>query len=262
MDNQNPIKALLVVTVTALVCSILVTFTVVKLQPIQKSYQNIERNRALVQISGLTNDINLLSDREIVNIFQKIEARIIDLRVGQFDTKYNPDTFDTWTIDNNPELSIPIPTENDIAHLSRRSQLITVYLVKDKDTMDRILLPIYGQGMWSKIYGFIALETDLNTIADIIIYKQAETSGIGDKILNSDWQSSWRKRKIYDDKGRLQIGIKGGQSDQKSLVSVHQIDAITGATVTVDAVKNLVRYWFGVHGYEPFLDNFRAEVNL
>jgi Na+-transporting NADH:ubiquinone oxidoreductase subunit C len=261
MDNDNPLKALLVVTTTALVCSILVTVATVKLQPIQKSYQNLERNRAIVQISGLTNDSKLLSDREIVSLFQKMEAKIIDLKVGRFDTKYNPSTFETWKIDNDPELSVAIPAESDIAKLSRRSELITVFLVKDKDKLERLLLPISGQGMWSKIYGFIALETDLNTIADIIFYKQAETSGIGDKILNPDWQSSWRTKQLYDDNGILQIGIQGSQSAQNNLASKHQVDAITGATVTVDAVKNLVSYWFGSHAYKSFLDNFRSELN-
>jgi len=259
MNNDSPYKAVFVMTLTALVCSVLVTFTAVKLQPIQKSYQNLERNRAIVKISGLTKDSKQLSDREIVSIFQKVEAKIIDMNTGDFDTKYNPATFETWSLDNNPQLSVIIPTDEDKAKLSRRSQLITVYLVKDSDSLNRLILPIYGQGMWSKIFGFIALEPDLNTIADVVFYKQAETSGIGDKILNPDWQSSWRTRKIFDDKGRLQIGVKGAQSAQKSLSSVHEIDAITGATVTVDAVMNLLHYWFGPHGNQPFLDGFRKQ---
>ena len=259
MNNDSPIKALLVVTATALVCSILVTVAAVTLQPIQKAYQNLERNRAIVVISGLTHNVKQLSDREIVNLFQAIEAKIVDLDLGRFDTNYNPDTFDTWQSANIPELSIAIPIEQDLAKLGRRSRLITLYLVNESDKLKRIILPIHGQGMWSKIYGFIALEPDLNTIADITFYQQKETAGIGDKILSPDWQASWKGRKIYDENHIMQLGSGSIKTAQ---TSVHQIDTITGATVTVDSVKNLVRYWFGTHGYARFLNAYLKKVNL
>ena len=258
MNNDNPIKALLVVTVTALVCSVMVTVAAVTLQPRQKAYENLERNRAIVAVSGLSDNLKPLTDREIVNLFQKIEARIIDLEAGEFDTNYNPTTFDSWQADNNPELSTAIPIEQDLAKLGQRSRLKTVYLVKESDQLKRMILPIYGQGMWSKISAFIALDADLNGIADITFYEQKETAGIGDKILNPDWQASWQGRKLYDAQNILQLG--NGQS-KTSQPSDHQIDAISGATVTVNAVKNIVRYWFGPHGYAKFLHAYRQEVN-
>ncbi len=257
MNNESPIKALLMVTLTALVCSILVTVSAVTLQPIQKAYQNLERNRAIVEISGLTHDVKLLSDKEIVNLFQTIEARIIELDTGTFDSRFNPDTFNSWQVDNDPELSAVIPIEYDLAKLGRRSRLITIYLVNDFDQLKRMILPIYGQGMWSKIYGFIALNTDLNGVADITFYQQKETAGIGDKILNPDWQASWKGRKLYDENHVLQLGSGQIKTPQ---ATVYQIDAISGATVTVDSVKNIVRYWFGNHGYARFLNAYRKEL--
>lgn len=259
MNNESPIKALLVVTVTALVCSVLVTVAAVTLQPIQKAYQHLERNRTIVEISGLSQNVKQLSDKEVVNLFQSIEARIIDLDSGTFNTNFNPDTFDSWQVDDNPELSIVIPTEQDLAKLGHRSRFVTIYLVNDSDTLNRMILPIKGQGMWSMIYGFIAIEKDLNSIVDISFYQQKETAGIGDKILHPDWQASWKKRKLYDDHDALQLGSGSSQTAQ---LSVHQIDAISGATVTVDAVKNMVRYWFGTHGYARFLHAYRKELNL
>ncbi len=261
MNNESPVKAVIVVTATAFLCSVLVTVAAVTLQPIQRAYQDLERNRAIVAISGLTDRASELSDREIVSLFQVLEARIVDLDIGEFDERFNPDTFDTWKSASDPALSTAIQAQQDLAKLTRRSRLVTVYLVKDGTDLKRMLLPIYGQGMWSTLYGFLALEPDLNTIADITFYEQAETAGIGDKILMPDWQASWRGRKLYDENGTLRLGLGEGAVESTTLAAVYEVDAISGATITVDAVTNLVRYWFGPHGFAPFLETYRAEAN-
>lgn len=259
MNNDSPVRALIVVISTALVCSIMVTVAVVTLQPIQQAYQDLERNRYLVGISGLTDGVEELSDREVVSRFQALDARIVDLDRGDYDERYNPATFDTWQAAADAEFSIAIPAAADLAKLSRRSRLVTVYLVNENADLKRMLLPIYGEGMWSTVYGFIALEADLNTIADITFYKHGETAGIGDRILNPEWQASWRGRKLYDEAGILRFGVRGGTPGSTTLDAIHEIDALTGATVTVDAVANLVSYWFGPHGFAPFLESVRKE---
>lgn len=257
MNNDSPLKALVVVTLTALVCSLLVTVTVVKLQPIQHAYQDIERNRFLVGISGLTDDAAALSDRDVISLYQALDARIVNLDVGALDEDYNPDTFDPWNAAADPTLSVAIPAHLDIAKLSRRSRLITIYLVKNNDDLNRIILPIHGQGMWSRLYGFIALKADLNTIEDVTFYAQAETAGIGDQILRPEWQSLWRGRKLYDEAGVVRFEISRTRVDPSSPQADFHVDAISGATVTTDAVSSSVSYWFGPHGFGPFLASYR-----
>ena len=261
MTDNSPIKAIVVVTVTALLCSILVTVAAVTLQPIQRAYQDLERNRNLVAISGLTDDAAKLSDREVINVFQSLDARIVNLDTGTFDDTYNPSTFDTWKAAADPAFSIAIPTDQDSAKLSRRSRFVKVYLVTEGNNLSRMILPIYGQGMWSTLYGFIALEPDLNTIADITFYEQAETAGIGDQILREDWQARWLGRKLYDEAGTLRFVMSKTSVDPSSLAAAYHVDAISGATVTTDAVSSLVRYWFGPHGFAPFLQSYRTEAN-
>ena len=192
MTNDSPAKAFIIVTATALLCSVLVTAATVTLRPIQHAYEDLDRNRYLVSISGLTDGMRELSNREVVRLFQSLDARIVDLDVGDFDETYNPDTFDTWKAAGNSKLSVPIPADRDSAKLNRRSRLVTIYLVTNDETLLRVILPIYGQGMWSTLYGFIALEADLNTIAGITFFEQAETAGIGDQILRPDWLASWQ----------------------------------------------------------------------
>ena len=258
MDNESPLKAIIVVTATALVCSVLVTVAAVTLQPIQRVHQNLERNRHIVRISGLMDPAEELSDWEIIATFQDLDARLVDLDQGVFDETFNPDTFDIRKAAGDPEFSVTIPADQDVAGLKRRSRLMTVYLVRDGDALQRIILPVYGQGMWSTIYGFLALESDLNTIADMTFYEQEETAGIGDQILRPDWLARWRGKRLYDEQGVVRFRIADGSVDPGSPDAAYQVDALTGATATTDGVTNLMRYWLGPHGFANFLEKFSA----
>jgi Na+-transporting NADH:ubiquinone oxidoreductase subunit C len=262
MDNESPLKALIVVTATALVCSVLVTVAAVSLQPIQRAYQDLERIRFIVQISGIEESVEAMSDLEVIGAFQDLDSRIVDLNRGAFDDTYNPNTFDTSELAADPQFSVPIPADQDNASLGRRSRLVTVYLDRDGGDLRRIILPVYGQGMWSTIYGYLAIGSDLNTIVDMTIFEQGETPGIGDVILRPAWQAQWRGKKLYDDVGTFRFRISRDAVDPASDQAAFHVDGLAGATVTVNGVMNLMRYWFGPHGFEPFLKNLSTTGSI
>lgn len=258
MDNESPVKALLVVGATALVCSILVTVAAVTLQPIQRAYQDLERIRYIVGISSPEQALEEMSELEIIIAFQSLDTRIVDLDRGTFDDSVDSSTFNARDAAADPQYSVAIPDNQDMANLGRRSRLVTVYLNRDGDQLRRIILPVYGQGMWSTIYGYLAIESDLNTIADLTFYEQAETPGIGDVILRPDWQAQWRGRKLYDELGAFRFNISRDTVDPASAQAAYHVDGIAGATVTLNGVMNLMRYWFGPHGFAPFLNNLSS----
>jgi Na+-transporting NADH:ubiquinone oxidoreductase subunit C len=253
VNNDSPAKAILVVLGTAFVCSLLVTTAAVKLQPIQRAYQDLERNRFVVAISGLVESGRELSDADVVEIFQDLGVQLVDLDAGRFDQSMNPLTFDQRQSLSDPERSVAIPSDLDFASLGRRSRHAKVYIVGDAERPERIILPIHGQGMWSTIYGFLALDADLNSIAAVMFYEQGETAGIGDKILDSAWQAGWRGQTVFDADGALAFRVADGAA-----ATPHEVDAIAGATITTNAVTAMMKYWFGPHGFGPFLDNLRA----
>ena len=201
MNNENPVKAILVVLGTAFVCSLLVTIAAVQLKPIQRAYQDLERNRFIVGISGLDGAKGDLDDSEVVDLFQELAPLLVDIDAGKIDATMNPLSFDQRKAAADPDMSEAIPADQDRASLSRRSKYATVFVVGDSTSPSRIILPMHGQGMWSTIYGYLALEGDMNTIADVTFYEQGETAGIGDQILQPSWQARWRGRKLFDDSG-------------------------------------------------------------
>lgn len=260
MNNDSPQKALLVVFCVALLCSILVSVASIMLDPIQQRNQLVERSRNVLALTGLTAPGATLSSEEILEIVEQLDIRVVNITTGRFDATLNPAEFDARALVNDPELGRAIPPEYDVANLSRRAVHEVVYLVWDGNELDRLILPIVGQGMWSTIYGFIALESDLNTIAAVSFYEQAETAGLGDQIQSPDWQAKWAGRKLFDTQGVLRFRTGPGTIKPGSTAAAYQVDSLSGATVTADAVTRIIAYWFGPDGYRTFLDKLKTDT--
>lgn len=185
---------------------------------------------------------------------QQIDTRLIDLETGAYVTDIEVAQFNPRTAANDPDLSIAIPPDLDIAKMERRSKFARVNLVKENDRIKYIVLPVYGSGMWSALYGYIALEADGNTIAGLNIYEHAETPGIGDKVEDPAWLGKWQNKLVYSEDGKPAIEIVKGKVAAKTR---YQVDALTGATMTGEGVTNILRYWFGSHGFKPYLGKIR-----
>jgi Na+-transporting NADH:ubiquinone oxidoreductase subunit C len=248
MNKDSPAGALLVVLGTALVCSILVSATVVKLRPIQQMNQLVDRSRNIVKLSGLVDAGQPLTDEDILKAVSQLDQRVVNLKSGQFESTFANGEFDSRIHANNPEFIEQIPSEFDIAGLTQHTRYEQVYLVWQDGALSRVIFPIKGQGMWSTLYGYIALDDDLSTIGAISFYEQAETAGLGDQITNPAWQALWQGKRLYDRQGNVQFRIAHGTSD-----SVYEIDGLSGATVTGDAVTRMINFWFGPTGYGPVL---------
>jgi len=259
MHNDSPLKAFFVVVVTAIICSSLVSAAVVILRPIQLNNQMLDRSRNIMKLTGLVEKGVAPGDEEILELFRSMDVRIVDIDRAVFSNELDPLSFDQRRAANNPDLGVDIPAGQDLSSLGRRSRFTTVYIVLRDGELERLILPVHGAGMWSMIYGYIALEPDLNTIAAVTFYEQAETPGIGDQIQRPEWQAQWQGRRIYDETGELRFAINQGKVEPGTSTWLYEVDALTGATVTADAVTSMIHYWFGSHGYRGFLDLLREQ---
>jgi len=213
---QGPGKALGVTFATALVCSLVVTGTHLLLKPIQQSWVDAVRYRNVLEVSGLLPETPP-TDRALAALVRQLDVRQVDI---------------VHTTAGRREVS----TE-------------TVFLVRADGKLQRLILPIAGQGMWAPIRGYLALESDLRTVAAISFHDMAETPGIGDKIQDPAWRAQWRGKLAYDDNGTPALGAS---ADPR-----YRIDAIAGATVTVTAATKIVRDALGADGFGPFVDQLR-----
>ncbi len=244
-------KSLLLVLSVALVCSFVVTSAAVLLEERQQRNLRLERIHNILKVAGLAADDPFAA-------YQKhIEARLVDLHrartvdPARLPPHLQPDTFDFDKAARDPRYGEPIPA--DRLGLKRRPRLMPVYFVRKGTDFDRVILLIVGKGLWSTLYGYLALERDLVTIAGIVFYQQGETPGLGGEIANPRWQAQWRGKRAYDEQGEVVIRlVKGGAA------SPHAVDALSGATLTTRGVERAVRYWLGPEGYGPYLARLRS----
>jgi Na+-transporting NADH:ubiquinone oxidoreductase subunit C len=253
-DNESVKKTLLVTLALCVVCSVVVSAATVMLRPLQAANQALDRKENILAAAGL-----LQAGVDVERQFSRVKTRLVDLDTGKFTDVIDPLGYDQRKAGRDPALSETVPQEQDIAKIQRRVKYAQVYVVDGDDgAIDKVILPIKGYGLWSTLHGFIALERDLNTVAGIGFYEHAETPGLGGEVDNPVWKASWHGKHLYDADGKVVLKVIKGRADGSRPESAHQIDGLSGATLTSRGVQNLIQYWLGGQGFAPFLANLRA----
>ncbi len=252
MPNDSREKTIFVATALCLVCSILVSGAAVALKSTQEANKALDMRKNIVQIGGLQDP-----SKSIDEIFEGIETKIIDLDSGEYTDEVDPESYDIKSAAKDPALSEVLAADQDLASIKRRPKYAPVYLVKNGDQVERVILPIYGYGLWSTLYGFIALEGDINTVLGLGFYEHGETPGLGGEVDNPKWKAIWPSKQVFDADGNIAIKIVKGGVDPSRATAVHEVDALAGATLTSQGVENLVRFWLGNLGYEKYLQKLR-----
>lgn len=255
--NKDSVSGTLIVAfLVCLVCAIVVSSAAVALKPMQDT--NIERDRQknILAAAGLL-DPNISVEEQ----FESVQTFVVDLRSGEYTDAVDPVSYDHLkAAKSGGDLSSSFDElgADDIAKIGRRENYSVVYHIDDENgNLDKVILPVRGYGLWSTLQGFVALEEDLNTVAGIGFFSHKETPGLGGEIDNPDWKASWVGKQVYATDGITLSVIKGavvpGNADEQ-----YQIDGLAGATLTSKGVDNLVKFWLGEQGFEPYLRKLGA----
>jgi Na+-transporting NADH:ubiquinone oxidoreductase subunit C len=105
--------------------------------------------------------------------------------------------------------------------------------------------------------GFVALDKDLNTVLGFGFYSHAETPGLGGEVDNPKWKQIWIGKKIYSETGEVKIDVIKGHVDDATADAEYKVDGLSGATLTSNGVRNLMKFWMGDKGYKSFLANLK-----
>lgn len=252
MPNDSVAKMLLVTILLSLVCSVLVSSAAVLLKPQQVRNVELARKARILEVAGL-----MEPGRSVEELFAGVEARLVELESGEYSDAFDPATFDQHIAARDPALSIAIPPWEDIAGIGRRARYAPVYLVQSEGVIEKIVLPVHGYGLWSTMYGFIALSGDGTEVLGLTFYQHAETPGLGGEIENPRWLERWVGRRIFGPEGEVRLQVVRGTVDPTSEWADWSVDGISGATLTADGVSNMVQYWLGEQGFGPYLARLR-----
>ena len=252
MREYSYAKTLLVAAAVCVVCSVIVSTAAVVLKPWQELNKENFRKRNILIAAGLLKADDE-SEADVAKMFKSIDARVVDLDTGEFVDNVSPEDLDEKAELKTPGEYIQLSDEEDIARIRRRSDLRIVYFLRRDGAIERIILPVRGKGLWSTMYGFLALDGDGTTIEAMEFYEHGETPGLGGEIENARWKAQWVGKKAFDQKGDVKIKVIKGKVETDSPQAVYQIDGLSGATITSRGVTNLVHFWLGEQGYGPLL---------
>ncbi|MBF7731322.1 Na(+)-translocating NADH-quinone reductase subunit C [Pseudomonas sp. N040] len=253
-QKESTLRTLMVALIVCLVCSVFVAGGAIALKPVQVENRLLDKQRSILAIAGLGDPS--LSGKQVKALFkERIVTRVVDLSTGKYTSELDPQVFDQQKAAKDPQLSDAVPGAEDIASIKRRERFATVYLVENQGKLEKLILPVRGYGLWSTLYGFMALQGDLNTVVGLGFYQHAETPGLGGEVDNPKWKSLWVGKTLFDADGALAVQVVKGGVDPHSPQATHQVDALAGATLTSNGVNNLLHYWLGEGGFGPFLVN-------
>ena len=113
------------------------------------------------------------------------------------------------------------------------------------------ILPLYGAGLWDAIWGYIALNTDMNTIGGITLAHAGETPGLGARITEDEVQARYVGKTIFDESGSL-VSVQMMKGEGKDYSSdEHKVDGMSGATITAVGVNNMLKAY--LNNYEAYI---------
>lgn len=127
---------------------------------------------------------------------------------------------------------------------SFEQQIFPVFEAQD----GRVVLPITGSGLWGPIWGYLALDGDMNTISGIVLDHSGETPGLGAEIATPAHQAMYKGKQIFEGDEFVSVSLKKGGASEGN---THEVDAISGGTKTSDGVTAMLKN--SLENYLPLL---------
>jgi Na+-transporting NADH:ubiquinone oxidoreductase subunit C len=227
-------KSFVAVGVLCVVCSMLITAASSGLRGYQLRNMNLDRQKNLLRSVGLIDDQKKYPAYEIESLYRK---NIRSFYVGS----------------DGRMIEVSAETEGQLP----------IYLYMPEDEIISYIVPIDARGLWGRIKGYLAIDSDGTTITGFTVYKHQETPGLGGEIERRWFQKNFEGKKIVDQEGSfVSVGIARGLVEDRVPADrqIHYVDGISGATLTgrylEASLKDILME------YEPVSVRFRKQIPL
>ena len=257
-SSDTTSKTFIVAFLLCLVCSVIVSTAAVMLKPTQKISKELDFKRNMLVAAHMLTD-----GQSVDEAFSVVDTHLVDIATGKYVTADQVDfissvaNYDQFKAKKYADQSISLG-DKDLAKISKQEKISKVWTVENNGQIEKVILPVRGYGLWSTLYGFIALEADLNTVVGLVFYTHGETPGLGGEVDNPRWKALWTGKEIYAADGSVKIEVIKGLVSDSTPDPIHKVDGLSGATLTSKGVSNLVQFWLGDDGFAPYLKNLKA----
>ena len=210
--------------------------------------------------------VTALKERQDLNVEIDIKKNILQsLDFGpSAKSPWTPDTIQSIFDDNISSIVINAKGETVIGKSPEDINpdvdlnLYPVYIKTMDGEINGYAIPISGKGLWSTLYGYFAVESDGMTVKGITFYKHGETPGLGGEVEKPWFRNNFKGKKFVDNDGNLVgIQIMKGSVDETSPDAYHQVDGISGATMTSKGLNNFLMDDLKI--YESFFNRIRTD---
>lgn len=258
MDKNSTAYTVLFAAAVCLICGVAVASAAVGLSDQQTKNKLLDKRSKVLAAAGLLPEGKVTAE-EVTRLYEaNVTPRIFDLKTGDPVDDADPSLFDQQKASKDPNTSTAIPSNP--AQVARLPHQAVVYEIGTEGNTESLVLPVEGKGLWSTLYGFLALSADTETIEGLIFYQHGETPGLGGEIDNPRWRQLWVGRKPFNEKFEPVITVVKGQAGPVEK-DPHRVDGLSGATITARGVSHLVQFWLGNQGYGPTLSQYRANAS-
>jgi Na+-transporting NADH:ubiquinone oxidoreductase subunit C len=188
----------------------------------------------------------LLQPRQLKNLeIEKKKSMLESIRIPSTnkttEALYDKYISKSFVLNSKGEVVDGVDAFNVVLNIEQKKpieqQYLPVFDAVPDDGKKLIIIPVEGKGLWGPIYGYVSLESDMNTIYGVTFDHKGETPGLGAEINTSGFEDMFPGKKLYEDGKFVSIGvIKGGAKAEDP----HNVDAISGGTITSKGLQKML----------------------
>ena len=234
MDKNSNIYTFLFVGIMVIGIASILAFTSQTLKPMQKENVKNEKMQNILSTIGIN-----VSREEAEGLYSKYIKEELALKIdGSVNESLNPFS----------EINLAKELKKDY-----KNQHFPLY-VAEVESEKYYIIELRGVGLWDAIWGYISLKSDFNTINGVSFDHKGETAGLGAEITKDWFKESFVDEKVFNENGEL-VGItvlKGNNDPKNKDKNDHEVDAISGSTITGDGVTNMIKE--RLNNYLPYLE--------
>ena len=215
----------------------LLSFTRMKLGPIQKVQVEIDTKK---KILGAVMDISTLSADEVLELYnKKMSSLVLDISGNE-----------VLALNGEKLIAEEINIQKNYK-VEKNDRDYPVFMFSDDgSTIDYYIFPMFGNGLWDWISGFVALDKDLNKVVGVAFDHKAETPGLGARISSNEIQDRYKGKEIFDNLCNL-VSVRMLKKENNAELDIHEVDGMSGATITANGLNDMLKNYLDC--YLPFI---------
>jgi Na+-transporting NADH:ubiquinone oxidoreductase subunit C len=219
--------------ILTVVLGLLLSGTSQILAPLQKKAVELDTKKQILGAVLDASEIRAMKPDEILDFYEKrITSKVVDIEGNELEEDSEGNTIVAENVD--------VAKNYKMAPEKRKYPVFIFHAEGNEEDAEAIIVQVYGAGLWDEIWGFLALNTDLNTIEGVTFSHKGETPGLGARITEGGVQNRYQGKKIFDDSGEFQsVSMQKGEGKDYSGED-HKVDGLSGATITANGVNAML----------------------